>query len=145
MNQETKVFIGIGVITVAILIGAVFLFSKPQSVPQAADTRVVLGAPQQSVGPENSRLHLLSFQTSSVRLAKRLGQQLKRLPKPIQTNSDLYIATSLFPNTNLQKTRPTPQKLRGNKVSFGKCPTFFLKTKKVFPPSFSLNWQTNLD
>src|SRR3989338_2763343 len=61
MNQETKVFIGIGVITVAILIGAVFLFSKPQSVPQAADTRVVLCAQQQSVGPENSQVTLIEF------------------------------------------------------------------------------------
>src|SRR3989344_4834472 len=42
MNQETKVFIGIGVITVAILIGAVFLFDNQESIspelfPKLAD------------------------------------------------------------------------------------------------------------
>lgn len=56
MSQESKFFIGIGLITIIILAGAVFFMGKPQA---PADSKVVLGAQQQ--GPENSVVTLVEF------------------------------------------------------------------------------------
>lgn len=65
MSQETKVIIGISVVTILILIGAVFFLSgnqKPQEqVPKVTDTKQLLGDQKRVVKAPNAKVTIVEF------------------------------------------------------------------------------------
>lgn len=65
MSQETKVIVGISVVTISIFIGALFFFSGAQKQPEQAqkvtDTKQLLGDQKRTVKASNAKVTIVEF------------------------------------------------------------------------------------
>lgn len=130
MSQESKIFIGIGVLTLAILAGAVFFFSKPEP---KIDNSAVLGAEQTAIGPESPKSTLVEFSDFQCPYCAEAWPVVEQLIK--DHPNDLKFVYRHF---------PLPQHLYSKQASYaaeaaGKQGKFWEMSTLIFQNQQSLN------
>lgn len=66
MTQEAKIIIGIGVVTLALIIGGVFLFNKPDQTssstqPQITDEKLLVGENSHKIASDSAKVTIVEF------------------------------------------------------------------------------------